>query len=216
MADEEALAFVFGDSEKANTTKPASSLSSSESTDKSPEESAPEKRLISLDDIKDRAEDTRQLNQAHVNALAESIAVLGLIEPLVTDKNYVLLAGGHRKAAISQLKEQNISAYKQHFADGILVRAMDFDALAETEKALAIEVAENEQRRDYSPSEVKAIATRLLDAGFVEVKGRPKKDEKPLMPTLSAVVGKSIRTIQNYLKEEELESTKDFALSENC
>ncbi|MEM7771671.1 MAG: hypothetical protein AAF327_14330, partial [Cyanobacteria bacterium P01_A01_bin.37] len=46
--------------------------------------------------------------------------------------------------------------------------------------------------------------------------GRPKKDEKPLMPTLSAVVGKSIRTIQNYLKEEELESTKDFALSENC
>jgi ParB family chromosome partitioning protein len=173
------------------------------------------KQALALDDIQDRAEDTRQLNEAHVKALAESITVLGLIEPLVTDKNYVLLAGGHRKAAIALIQDTNPEAYQTHFGEGIPVRVMAFDAVSDPEQALAIEVAENEQRRDYSPAEVKAIADRLLDAGFVEVKGRPKKDEKPLMPALSAVVGKSIRTLQRYLEEpSEEKSTTDVVDSD--
>lgn len=156
---------------------------------------------VALDDIRDRAEDTRPIHSEHVLDLAESIAVLGLIEPLVLDKNNVLLAGGQRRAAIALLKDTHPAAYEEHFSDGIPVRVMDFDASKETDKALAVEIAENEKRKDYSAQEVRAIAERLKDAGFVEVKGRPKKEEKPLMPTLSAVVGKSIRTLQRYLEE---------------
>ena len=38
-----------------------------------------------LDKILNRETNTRELNQIHVEALAESIAVLGLLEPLVLD-----------------------------------------------------------------------------------------------------------------------------------
>jgi ParB family chromosome partitioning protein len=158
---------------------------------------------VPLEKIKDRESNTRDLNPQHVDTLAESIAILGLIEPLAVDKNYILLAGGHRKAAITQLKEQNPSAYKQHFADGIPVRVMEFDASADPDKALQIEIAENEQRRDYTPAEVRVIANRLREAGYTETVGRPKKGELALKPALSVVVGKSIRQIKRYLTDDE-------------
>lgn len=47
--------------------------------------------------------DTRQLNIAHVFDLAFSIEAMGLIEPLVIDRSGVLLAGGHRLAALGVL-----------------------------------------------------------------------------------------------------------------
>lgn len=48
-------------------------------------------------------ENTRKLSAAHVVALAESISVLGLLEPLVLDRRGRLLAGGHRLAALQLL-----------------------------------------------------------------------------------------------------------------
>ena len=65
---------------------------------------------------------------------------------------------------------------------------MAIDADLEPDLALQIEVAENEQRRDYTPTEVKAIAERLKASGYTEVQGRPKKGQKPLMPALAVVV----------------------------
>ena len=56
---------------------------------------------LPLGQIQPRQEDTRPLHTAHVAALMDPIAVLGLIEPLVTDKKGRLLAGGHRLAAIN-------------------------------------------------------------------------------------------------------------------
>jgi len=50
---------------------------------------------------------------------------------------------------------------------------------------------------------VKAIAERLRTAGYVEVKGRPKKGQKALMPALAVVVGKHLRTVQRYLSDED-------------
>ena len=176
---------------------------------------------LPLEQITDRlSENTRLLNPKHVESLAESIAVLGLIEPLVVDQTGRLLAGGHRKAAIALLKDTNPDAFTERFPSSqIPVRVMPFDAQQESDLALQIEVAENEQRRDYTPNEVRAIANRLRDAGFVDLKGRPKKGQKALMPALSAVIGKSIRTVQSYLAApEELdetdvgESTKRFVL----
>lgn len=52
-----------------------------------------------------RDADTRPLTARHVVELAESIAVLGLLEPVVLDTAGHLLAGGHRLAALQLLAE---------------------------------------------------------------------------------------------------------------
>jgi ParB family transcriptional regulator, chromosome partitioning protein len=173
-----------------------------------------------LDSIVDRNQDTRPLNPIHVENLAESISVLGLLEPLVVDLHRRLLAGGHRKAAITLLRISNPDVFEKQFPDGLVpIRIMPFDADEDPERALQCEIAENEQRRDYTNSEIKTIAEKLIQAGFVAVKGRPKKGQKALMPALSVVVGKSIRRIQQYMEGSENsggtkteKSTKLFAL----
>lgn len=158
---------------------------------------------LPLGRIKDRENNTRTLNTKHVQSLKGSISTLGLIEPLAVDKDKVLLAGGHRLAAIALLLETEPATFEKHFPDGAIpVRVMPFMAANEPEKALQVEVAENEHRRDYTPAEVRGIAERLVNAGYKDVKGRPKKGEKVLMPALSTVVGKNRRTIQRYLHGE--------------
>lgn len=163
---------------------------------------------LPLDQIQNRQQDTRTLKPDHVESLAESIAVLGLIEPLVVDKQGRLLAGGHRLAAIHLLKEVGLDKYQTRFpGDRVPVRMLDFDAEKEPELALQIEVAENEQRRDYTAGEVRAIADRLRSAGYVDVKGRPKEGDKPLMPALAVVVGKHLRTVRRYLNDDQENGT---------
>ena len=135
--------------------------------------------------------------------MKESISTLGLIEPLAVDQEKVLLAGGHRLAAIALLLKTEPDTFEQHFPNSAIpVRVMPFLAANEPDRALQVEVAENEYRRDYTPAEVKKIAERLVEAGYKDVKGRPKKGEKVLMPALSTVVGKNRRTIQRYLHGE--------------
>jgi ParB family chromosome partitioning protein len=170
--------------------------------------------LMPLAGIKPRDTDTRPLNPDHVNALMESIAALGLIEPLAVDKHGCLLAGGHRLAAIAQLKETDLKTFNQHFTAGVPVRVMDFDAQQNPDRALEIEIAENEQRRDYTPSEVRAIADRLIEAGYKETKGRPKAGEKALAPALQTIIGKSRRTVMNYLAGDERKSS--FVNVQSC
>lgn len=76
---------------------------------------------LPLDRIQSRETNTRKLRQSHVIALAESIALLGLLEPIVVDRGGKLLAGGHRLAAIRWLKDSNPTAYTEHFpGDGCL------------------------------------------------------------------------------------------------
>lgn len=171
-----------------------------------------QRTTIPLKQIKIRKEDTRPLHNSHVEALAESLAVLGLLEPLVVDSRYRLLAGGHRLAAIQLLKETNPQVYYQHFAEEVIpVRIMSFDANQNPDLALQVEVAENEHRRDYTPKEVKMLATRLQEQGFKRLKGRPGKGEKSLIQALAFVVNKSKRTIERYLQEESNDETKKSA-----
>ncbi len=161
---------------------------------------------LPLAQIQKRQQDTRSLNANHVESLAESIAVLGLIEPLVIDNQGRLLAGGHRLAAINQLKQTQPKKYQEKFPGELIpIRRLPFNADVDPELALQIEVAENEQRRDYTSAEVRAIADRLRESGYVDVKGRPKKGQKALMPALAVVVGKHLRTIQRYLGDEPLQ-----------
>ena len=164
---------------------------------------------VSLDEIQDRAHgDTRGLNAAHVEDLASSIALLGLIEPLVVDNQNRLLAGGHRRAAIAYLQKSEPKAFAKHFPDGVPVHRLSFDSEKEPELALEIEISENEKRRDFNRSEVKALAEKLRRAGYTDTPGRPKKGEKRLRPALELIVGKSLTTLRRYLNEEETEKTQ--------
>jgi ParB family transcriptional regulator, chromosome partitioning protein len=155
---------------------------------------------IPLEEITDRpGGDTRSLNESHVQALAESIAAVGLIQPIAVDSKGNLLAGGHRRAAIYHLSVFNPEAFNNHFSLGIPIRRYDFDASQDTEMALAIEATENEKRRDYTSTEVRDLADRLKLAGYNYTSGRPKKGQKSLIPSLSVIVGKSDKTIRRYL-----------------
>jgi ParB family chromosome partitioning protein len=170
---------------------------------------------LPLEKILDRAVDTRPLRPEHVSELMESIATLGLLEPLVVDRKGKLLAGAHRRAAIAKLKDENSEAYAHHFFNNLVpVRIIDFDTDQDPELAFQIEVAENEKRRDYTATEVRTLAQRLRAAGYTDVKGRPAKGEKALRPALEVIIGKSIRTVRRYLNEENLESVTDVRLSE--
>jgi ParB family chromosome partitioning protein len=160
--------------------------------------------------IKDREVNTRPLDPDHVIQLAESIAILGLIEPLVVDQYGTLLAGGHRKAAIQWIEDNDPTAYQSHFPkDRIPVRIMPFDAALEPELALQVEVSENEKRRDYTPAEIRDLATRLRQAGYTDTPGRPGKGEKRLRPALEVIVGKSLRQVRRILNEDEKTRTLD-------
>ena len=160
------------------------------------------KLALKLSQILERETDTRPLHLAHVESLGESIAVLGLLEPLVVDIRNRLLAGGHRLAAIRLVKETKPQAYQTHFPnEAIPVRIMPFDAQEDPAKALQCEVAENEHRRDYTPKEVRELAEKLKQAGYSNSAHRPKKGEKALVPALKIIIGKSRATIMRYLQD---------------
>ena len=176
-----------------------------------PEAPAISESTIPLDSIQERiGGDTRPLNQKHAEALAENIGAIGLIEPLVVDNQKRLLAGGHRLAALHLLRQNNEPVFSHQFPTGnIPVRFLPFDSKEDTELALQIEVAENEQRRDYTPAEVRAVADKLRESGYRTVAGRPKKGEKALVPALSLIFGKSLRTVERYLAADEKIPSRD-------
>ena len=168
-----------------------------------------QRATIALEEIKERQIDTRPISDEHVASLSESIAALGLIEPIVIDRTGRLLAGAHRLASVRLLKKDNSETYNKHFPDhAIPVRIMPFDAEKEPNRALDCEVAENEHRRDYTVKEVRALAERLKAAGYLATRGRPQTGEKALVPALQVIVGKSRRTLTRYLAENDNEKNE--------
>lgn len=177
-----------------------------------------------LADIRPRpGGDTRALDPGHVVDLAESIAAVGLVEPIAVDRRGHLLAGGHRCAALRILAAsdragaaaaimgpvpadllERLAALPEGIIDAaaVPVSVLDFDAEKDPTRALAVEVAENEKRRDYSRAEVRELADRLRRAGFRDKVGRPKPGEKALAPALALIVGKSLRSMRRALAGE--------------
>lgn len=138
--------------------------------------------------------DTREPAPESVDAMAESLEALGLLEPLIVDNVGRLLGGKTRLLALRRLAAAEPDRWRL-----VPVRRLDFDAAADPARALAVEVAENEQRRAYTAAEVRALAERLRDAGFKATAGRPRKGTRALLPALGAVVGKSKRTLLRIL-----------------
>ena len=156
-----------------------------------------------LNRIQPRVNDTRPLHKNHVKDLVESIAALGLIEPLVADQQGKLLAGAHRLAAISVLKESSPEIYEQHF-DGnqVPVRLMLFNADVDQERALQVKLAENEKRVNYSRDQIERLAGRLRSLNYRDTKGRPKQGKKALGSALAVAIGVSTRYVRKVLSEQ--------------
>lgn len=168
------------------------------------------KKLMTLSDLKDRPHgDARPLNEDHVGELVESIAAIGLIQPIAVDREGHLLAGGHRKAALQVLEQTNKERYQKLFASGVPVRVFEFNAQDDHDKAIAIEAAENEKRRDYTPAEVRELAKKLVGAGYRDKQGKPKVGEKPLLPALMTIVGKSRATVKRYLADSDQKGSNE-------
>lgn len=178
--------------------------------------------------------DTRPLNARHVLALTESIAILGLLEPLVISTKGHLLAGGHRLAAIQLLSYLDPDEREKFFRKCIPKNAdgeptEPYDNLAkrlvsipqmtketeildevpvlvvevgkeDSDRPLAIEIAENTTRKSYTRKEIEKLAARLKAAGYRTRPGKPKKGEIAAITLLQAAVGKSRRTIDRIIK----------------
>ena len=144
---------------------------------------------------------TRDLNRRHVLSLAESISAIGLIHPPAVDRMNRLLAGAHRLAALGWLQENQLKRFLELFPEGVPVWRMDLNADSDVDLALAVEISENERRRDYLPAEIMKLADRLKAAGFhyAAEGGRPRNDDRPLMPALEIIVGKSVRQLRRIL-----------------
>lgn len=171
-------------------------------------------KLLLFEDISDRpGGNTRPLNEIHTNELAESIAVIGLITPLTVDKHGCLLAGGHRRAAIHKIQQENPELYGELFPEGIPVRVVNIDAIADTSEALLIEIEENTQRRDFTAKEVKEAAIKLKNAGYVVPAGRPKKGQKLLKRELAKVFRLSEDRIQKILNDSFLKGRRTPSFS---
>ena len=173
--------------------------------------------FIELDLIQDRISgDTRTLNDSHVEELMSSIAALGLITPLTVDSRYRLLAGGHRKEALIKLLEESPNRFRELFESGIPVRVMNIDSEVDIVDAIQIEVEENTQRKNYTPSEIREAARKLEDSGYQKLKGRPKKGQKSLNRELMNVFRLSRRRITEILNEKDDASNDNDRVSDHA
>ena len=174
------------------------------------EQERTQKTKLLLSQIRARETDTRPLDPQHVSNLAESITALGLIEPLVVDAKGVLLAGGHRLAALWALQETNPEVYAQQFPEGqIQVHMLAFDAEQEPERALQVELAENEKRVNYTRDQIERLAERLRSLNYRDVRGRPKEGEKALGPALAVAIGVSARYVRKVLREQKQQGSDE-------
>jgi ParB family chromosome partitioning protein len=178
---------------------------------------------LSVMDILPRLRTTRATDPKHVVELAESIAVLGLIEPIAVDRNHRILAGGHRWTTLrllSEAPEERATLWAEIFsephsqdfvdrlaalpilADPVPVHIMPLNAEVEPALALAIDIGSNERRKSYTATEVRGLAATLKAVGYRGDSGKPKAGERTIIPALSAVIGKSRRTVYRMLAEE--------------
>lgn len=201
--------------------------------------------ILPITQIRERAIDTRPVNAVEVLMMAESIVAVGLLGPPCVDRHHVLIAGAHRVAAARLLltpphdRRSHLSAVEgfdelemgeridalppldqlpEQIAGGrmpVLVRT-DLDAVADPAGALAAEAAENTARKQYTPAQVRALAERLVQAGFVQPEwgqGRLKKGQKSLRPALEKILGVNARHVRRLLGKERAEDKRQADLA---
>jgi len=130
-----------------------------------------------------------------VLSIATSIvAIKHLIQPIATDSNKYLVAGGHRLAALRLLSaspDDRVVMWTGMFGATpkgeflsqlqalpvrsltIAVNIIPFDSATEPDLARQIEVMENEKRKDYTHAQVSNLIQVLKEAGYQYEPGRP-------------------------------------------
>ncbi len=106
---------------------------------------------LALDDIL-VGDNVRDLDEAHVDSLAQSIALRGLLVPLIvrpTDAGYELVAGFHRYHACRKLALDDAPV-----------------VLRDTEGSSADAAAENVTRKQLTPLEEAKAVQAMLDEGY--------------------------------------------------
>jgi len=88
-------------------------------------------------------------------------------------------------------------------AVAVPVRVFAIRSSEDQQTALAIEATENEKRRDYSKQEVLGLWNRLEAAGYRTKPGKQKRGQKPELPLMKAIIGKSERHIKRMVKADE-------------
>lgn len=189
--------------------------------------------VLAVDQITERNADTRPADPRHVLDLCESIAAVGLIEPIVVDRRGRLVAGLHRYQAcrillmdagdrlaawtvladavgyaVTDADEARLASLpidlSNVLADGLVpIHRQDYDAMKDPAAALATEIAENEKRRDYTKKEVQALKDRMEAAGYDFSGGRPKKGIKAGIPAIQTIIGKSRRQVHRLIGDQQ-------------
>jgi len=171
-------------------------------------------------------ETTRELDPGHVVELAHSIQFFGLVEPIVVDLSFDLVAGGHRRAACIVLSTaanlrgkrllELVNADKlkpdtmkrlaaldegegSFDSQRVPFRVLPFKSKEDPQRAIEAELTENNQRRDYTPAEARRLYEQLREAGYRTKRGRAAKGQKRAMPVMVALIGKSERHVRELL-----------------
>jgi hypothetical protein len=127
--------------------------------------------------------------------------LLATADPTARTQQWLALAGW-KSTELSAKQTAGIERLKGLAtlpADQVPVMRLPFNAVAEPDRALAIETSANTQRRDYTKEELLLLVQRLRAAGYVEHEGRPRASEKALRPALSIILGKSSNTVRRWL-----------------
>jgi ParB family chromosome partitioning protein len=140
----------------------------------------------------------RPVDADAVNALAESIAQVGMMQPIVVAKSddtdeYTLIAGRHRYAAARKLKHETIKC---------VVRTV-----ASKDEALVLEIDENMRRKALSPAEEAQqlklrteVWNRIAEASGVKLTGKGKKSAGMSVREVAKKTGKGKDTIARGIK----------------
>jgi ParB-like chromosome segregation protein Spo0J len=116
--------------------------------------------------------DTRSLNAAHVVMLAESISILGLLEPIIIDSKGHLLAGGHRLAALQLLAIADAAKRKQAFLDRVGYKPKEGETVPKELEALADRMVESVAADGFATRYPKGEIPVVV----VEVSGKDSKN----------------------------------------
>ena len=136
----------------------------------------------------------RELDQEFIAELRESIEELGLLEPLVVDKDYNLIAGEHRLAAI---RESVIVTE---------VPVVIVDSLSEDQKTLA-EFDENYVRKNFTKMELSLLYLKLeniykaMGEKNTSSKIAKKQNETKRMVNLRLKIGRMLKENPELRKE---------------
>lgn len=146
----------------------------------------------------------RVIDKEHVNKLKASINDQGLLEPLVVDRNGVLLAGHHRFEALKQLQNGDSDRFNGWFPRShVPVLRLNIDAEKDTQIAAAAAISENRKRKELSREVIKKFCDTMAKKHNIHMRsGRPPKGKVSMSKLLSDALQVSPRHVRRMKNDK--------------